>query len=83
MKTEPDLPLKPAPLVSRYATTLIAISAKASCGVRLSVAAVWTFVFCLEHSGQRMPTGVAVMQSGQIGRPQFAHETRVSRLVWR
>ena len=23
------------------------------------------------HSGQRMPTGVCVMQSGQIGRPQF------------
>jgi len=23
------------------------------------------------HSGQRMPTGVDVMQSGQMGRPQF------------
>jgi hypothetical protein len=35
------------------------------------------------HSGQRIPTGVVVMQSGQIGRPQFEHETRVSREVWR
>ena len=32
------------------------------------------------HSGQRIPTGVDVMQSGQIGRPQFEHETPVSRL---
>ncbi len=32
------------------------------------------------HSGQRMPTGVGVMQSGQIGRPQFEHDTPVSRL---
>jgi hypothetical protein len=30
-----------------------------------------------------MPTGVGVMQSGQIGRPQFEHETPVSRLEWR
>jgi len=35
------------------------------------------------HSGQRMPTGVDVMQSGQIERPQFEHETPVSRLGWR
>jgi len=35
------------------------------------------------HSGQRIPTGVGVMQSGQIGRPQFEHETPVSRLGWR
>jgi hypothetical protein len=27
-----------------------------------------------------MPTGVGVMQSGQIGRPQFEQETPVSRL---
>jgi hypothetical protein len=26
-----------------------------------------------------MPTGVEVMQSGQIGRPQFEQETPVSR----
>ena len=35
------------------------------------------------HSGQRMPTVVVVMQSGQIGRPQFEHETPVSREGWR
>src|SRR3954464_9286101 len=32
------------------------------------------------HSGQRMPTGVVVMQSGQIGRSQFEQRTPVSRL---
>ena len=31
------------------------------------------------HSGQRMPTGVDVMQSGQIGRSQFEQLTPVSR----
>ena len=31
------------------------------------------------HSGQRIPTGVGVMQSGQIGRPQDEQETPVSR----
>jgi hypothetical protein len=35
------------------------------------------------HSGQRIPTGVGVMQSGQIGRPQDEQETAVSRLGWR
>jgi hypothetical protein len=40
---------------------------------------VRTCVFCREHSGQRMPTGVGVMQSGQIGRPQFEQCTAVSR----
>ena len=30
-----------------------------------------------------MPTGVVVMQSGQIGRPQFEQETPVSREGWR
>ncbi len=44
---------------------------------------VRTGVFCREHSGQRMPTGVAVMQSGQIGLPQFEQETPVSRPGWR
>ena len=42
-----------------------------------------TLVRCLAHSGQRMPTGVVVMQSGQIGRPQFEQETPVSREGWR
>jgi hypothetical protein len=40
----------------------------------------FTLVRWLAHSGQRIPTGVEVMQSGQIGRPQFEHETLVSRL---
>ncbi len=31
------------------------------------------------HSGQRWPTGVAVMHSGQIGRPQFEQCRAVSR----
>jgi hypothetical protein len=35
------------------------------------------------HSGQRMPTDVEVMQSGQIGRPQFEQLTPVSRFGWR
>ena len=42
--------------------------------------AVCTRCFWPAQSGQRMPTGVAVMQSGQIGLPQFEHETPVSRL---
>ena len=43
------------------------------------LAAVRTFVRWRAHSGQRIPTGVEVMHSGQIGRPQFEHETPVSR----
>jgi hypothetical protein len=35
------------------------------------------------HSGQRIPTGVAVMQSGQIALPQFEQDTAVSRPGWR
>jgi hypothetical protein len=35
------------------------------------------------HSGQRIPTEVEVMHSGQIGRPQLEHDTPVSRLGWR
>ena len=38
-----------------------------------------TWVRCFAHSGQRIPTGVEVMQSGQIGRPQFEQATLVSR----
>jgi hypothetical protein len=40
---------------------------------------VFTFVRWLAHSGQRIPTGVGVMQSGQIGRPQLEQATPVSR----
>jgi hypothetical protein len=60
-------------------TTLTAMIAYVSWGSALSVRAVRTWVFCLEHSGQRMPTGVGVMQSGQIGRPQLEQCTAVSR----
>ena len=35
------------------------------------------------HSGQRIPTCVGVMQSGQIGRPHEEQETAVSREGWR
>jgi len=34
-------------------------------------------------SGQRMPTGPYVMQSGQIPRPHSEHDTYVSRSGWR
>ena len=44
---------------------------------------VRTLVLCRAHSGQRMPTGVEVMQSGQIGRSQFEQRTPVSRFGWR
>jgi hypothetical protein len=42
-----------------------------------------TLVRWREHSGQRIPTGVGVMHSGQIGLPQLEQETAVSRLGWR
>jgi hypothetical protein len=44
---------------------------------------VLTFVRLREHSGQRIPTEVGVMQSGQIGRPQAEQETPVSLEGWR
>ena len=44
---------------------------------------VRTCVFCRAHSGQRIPTDVVVMQSGQMGRPQLEQLTPVSRLGWR
>ena len=46
-------------------------------------AIVRTFVRSREHSGQRIPTEVGVMQSGQIGRPHDEHDTPVSRDGWR
>ena len=33
----------------------------------------------LTHSGQRKPTGAAIMHSWQMGRPQLEQETPVSR----
>ena len=78
----PEVPPKPPPLPvsAANASTFSAIRTYVSCGGEVSVAAVRTFVFWRAHSGQRMPTGVDVMQSGQIGRPQFEHDTPVSRL---
>jgi hypothetical protein len=65
------------------AITLIAIRTIVTVGSRETLEIVRTFVFSREHSGQRMPTGVGVMQSGQIGLPQFEQETPVSREGWR
>ena len=59
------------------------ISTYVTVGCAYTLRSVRTGVFCREHSGQRMPTGVEVMQSGQIGLPQFEHETPVSRPGWR
>jgi hypothetical protein len=62
---------------------LIAINAYVTTGAEGRVRIVLTFVRSRLHPGQRIPTGVGVMQSGQIGRPQDEHETPVSRLGWR
>jgi hypothetical protein len=50
---------------------------------RLAMLRIRTTLDPLAHSGQRIPTGVEVMQSGQIGRPQEEQETAVSREGWR
>jgi len=66
------------------AATLIAISAVVTVTFGcVTERIVRTGVVCRAQSGQRMPTGEVVMQSGQIGRPQFEHDTAVSRLGWR
>jgi hypothetical protein len=65
------------------AITLIAIRisvARAAVGTDLIV---FTLVRSRAHSGQRIPTGVGVMQSGQMGRPHEEQETPVSRDGWR
>jgi hypothetical protein len=59
---------------------------KVSSGVSLFIRRSTAFVArerCGAHSGQRIPTGDGVMQSGHIGRPQPEHETAVSTLGWR
>jgi hypothetical protein len=61
----------------------MAIRTYVAIGSSLGDEIVRTLVRSFEHSGQRMPTGVGVMQSGQIGRPQLEHETPVSRSGWR
>jgi hypothetical protein len=52
-------------------------------GSEAIVRIVRTFVVWRAHSGQRIPTLVAVMQSVQIGRPQLEQLTPVSRFGWR
>jgi hypothetical protein len=75
---------EPPPWVEpKYMSTLIAMTAYVTTGCAWTLRIVRTLVFWREHSGQRIPTGVAVMQSGQIGRSQFEHATPVSRPWWR
>ena len=71
------------PCSLRNAITLIAISANVTRGLAAMLRIVITLVPCFAHSGQRIPTAVGVMQSGQIGRPQEEHATPVSREGWR
>jgi hypothetical protein len=62
---------------------LIAINVSVTIGLPDSDLTVRTLVRSREHSGQRIPTEVGVMQSGQIGRPQEEQDTPVSREGWR
>jgi hypothetical protein len=57
------------------------ISARVTTGTPTVRAAgiLLTRVLSRAHSGQRIPTEVGVMQSGQIGRPHDEHDTPVSR----
>ncbi len=88
LKTQPPVPLTPpsgAPLAvsARNTITFRAISAWVTVTRPDGVRMVLTLVRWRAHSGQRMPTDVGVMQSGQIGRPQEEHDTPVSREGWR
>jgi hypothetical protein len=65
------------------AITLIAIKISVTRGVVGTDRSVFTFVRSREHAGHRIPTGVGVMQSGQMGRPHEEQETPVSRDGWR
>ena len=64
-------------------TTLMMISAWVTVGAVGRERSVLTLVRSRAHSGQRIPTGVGVMQSGQIGRPHEEQATPVSRDGWR
>ena len=84
---EPPLPPPviqepPAP-AAKNISTLTAIRTYVAVGSACMERSVCTCCFCPAQSGQRMPTGVGVMQSVQIGLPQFEHETPVSRDGWR
>ncbi len=69
--------------IPRNIATLIPIRMYVAIGSTAIERSVCTCVRCFEQSGQRMPTGVGVMQSGQMGLPQFEQETPVSRPGWR
>ena len=69
--------MKPIDPVARNATAQTMMIPTVTRGSPRIVRMSWTFVRCLAHSGQRMPTGVGVMQSGQIGRPHDEQETPV------
>ncbi len=68
---------------ARKTMTLMAISATVTCGAVVMSRMRTTLVRWLAQSGQRIPTGVVVMQSGQMGLPQLEQETAVSREGWR
>ncbi len=77
----PSTPSPPLPVAisARKAATLSAIRMKVAGALAkrpVSPTPRTTRVRWLAHSGQRIPTGVGVMQSGQIGRPQDEQETR-------
>ena len=76
-------PVNPIDPLARNATAQTMMIPTVTRGSLRIVRMLWTFVRCLAHSGQRMPTGVGVMQSGQIGRPHDEQETPVTRLGWR
>jgi hypothetical protein len=63
--------------------TLIAISVIVADGAEGSERTVLTRVRSRAHAGHRMPTGVGVMQSGQMALPQDEQATPVSRSGWR
>src|SRR3954449_2911617 len=65
--------------VAKKASTFIPISVYVAIGSPPAYARRTTRVLSREHSGQRIPTEVGVMQSGQIDRPQLEHDTAVSR----
>src|SRR5215213_8877483 len=73
VSTEPPIP------DPRNISTLIAMSTYVAVGSACMERSECTFCLRPAQSGQRMPTGVGVMQSGQIGLPQLEHETPVWR----
>jgi hypothetical protein len=79
MESMPELRVSSSATPTTTQTAMIAGAATGVCTLDI----VCTIVLWREHSGQRIPTGVGVMQSGQIGRPHDEHETPVSRSEWR